>query len=186
MPGRTFVVGIADTELALLVEQDSLLQAVLEFMNYRERHVTMVSKLMTELKNVADENGLLKATTRKWPGASWVFSQRLREAKSILNRLGIVLTSRHTKQGTEVTLENLDPSKTSDAPSVTESPSASPPNLQPVEDLGATDASVSHQDDSLTDEDLAIIEELNQTKAVRKESEPTANTTPSQGKGTQS
>lgn len=111
-----------DSELALLVEQDSLLQAVLEFMAERQVYTTMMATLQKDLTALARRNGLLGIGKRRWPGASWVLSNRLTNLSLVLQRLGIGVSIRRTNQGSEVTLKQLPPASESDAASVTASP----------------------------------------------------------------
>jgi hypothetical protein len=162
--------GIADEELALVVEQDALLQAVLEFMTDKDQFTLITTELMRELKNVAESKDLLKGSKRKWPRASWVFSHRLKEATPLLDRLGIGVTMKRTNRGNEVTLTNSNPIKPTngDAPSVTESHSASQPSSRLDTDLEHSDASSGFLGDSLTKEDADTIARINQRKAAQR------------------
>ena len=118
---------IEDSGLLVMVEEDSLLQAILEFMNSLglPQHTELMTGFMKKLKDQAKTSGLLDTGKRKWPGASWVLSNRLKELMPILTRLGISVTIKHTNQGSEVTLKKLASFNKSDATSVTASPMAS-------------------------------------------------------------
>ena len=176
--------AITDDELALVVEQDSLLQTVLEFMKDKEQHTQITTELMRELKNLAQSKDLLKVGKRKWPGASWVFSHRLKEAAPLLDRLGIGVTMKHTNAGNEVTLTNSSPIMPvpGDAPSVTESHSASQASFKPDKDLGRSDASSGSPREGLSQEDAEIVARLNRRKATRQAQQLTENKPSDQGK----
>ena len=145
---------VLDSELILLVEQDPLLQAVLEFTALHPVQTTMMAKLQKELTALAKSNGLLGIGKGRWPGASWTLSNRLSSLSPVLQRLGVGVSIRRTNAGSEVTLKLLAPASNGDAASVTASRDASLSNRLPDNDFGKSDAPSKENADS------ALIEKL--------------------------
>jgi hypothetical protein len=128
--------GTGDEGLVRAVERDAVATAILRYMEERDRYCDGVGALFKTLDSTwgARSGGFQE----KWPGASWVFSHRLRECSALLQRAGLQVQLRRDNRGCRITIEKL--ARNGDGPSVTAPPEASPPKSSPSNGFDASDA----------------------------------------------
>jgi len=89
------------------INSDSVAILVIEFMKNRDVWEGTVSKLLTELSNIAPEQGI-KPNSKAFPSKPNVLSRRLNGIKSNLNAIGISFTKHEYSHGVNITLKNAN------------------------------------------------------------------------------
>ncbi len=130
-----------DLHLIEFVENEPVVEAVLQFMDQKgTEYQQFAEKLYEQVTKVARNCKLTVGGDRKWPGASWVFSGRLRKSAWVLEALGITVMFDRTNEGCRITLRKVTSGIPGDASTVTASLGASRENLSQSNDLGDENA----------------------------------------------